>query len=223
MAWRHAWRGPAVACSRFWIESAGAAPSTGPARYVRIRGDWAWVIDTFVPPGTPLHPRKTTPAWLAGFVSERLAALALDATDEPLLARRVMTEASDAFLAKAPPDSEDFMTWPAGAMALLRARVSSTSGPSATPRPSFRQADGIVRTIGEARAAGGGACQGGRSTRGDRHPHPKTLLPLPVVRQWLKDRREQLAEEARPCSALRPGQPASVTIAPTSSPEQSFC
>ncbi len=49
-------------------------------------GDWAWVIDTFIPPGTPaaLHPQSDA-AWLAGFAGERLAALAPDATDGLLL------------------------------------------------------------------------------------------------------------------------------------------
>ena len=65
-----------------------------------------------------------------------------------------------------------------------------------------RQADGIVRTIGEApelRVAESAKAAEFLEATG---ATPKTLLTTPVVRQWLKDRREQRrAGEARPCSA----------------------
>jgi hypothetical protein len=170
-------------------------------------GDWAWVIDTFIPPGTPaaLHPQSDA-AWLAGFVGERLAALAPDATDGPLLARRVMTEASDAFLAKAPPDRRDFMTWPAGAMTLLRGREGVLDIWTFGDTTAFvRQADGIVRTIGEApelRVAESAKAAEFLEATG---ATPKTLLTTPVVRQWLKDRREQRrAGGGPPLLGLRP-------------------
>jgi len=51
-------------------------------------GDWAWVIDTSIFPGTPsfMHPQSDA-AWLAGFADNRFAALAAEAADADDLAR----------------------------------------------------------------------------------------------------------------------------------------
>lgn len=156
-------------------------------------GDWAWVIDTFIPPGTPaaMHIQSDA-AWLAGFATERLAALAPRARNGAALLRQVMEDARDTFLAKAPPERQDFMTWPAGAMTLLRGEGRHLDIWTFGDTSAFiRHPDGSVRTIGEApelRAAESAKAAEFLKATGST---PKTLLTTPAVRQWLRDRREQ--------------------------------
>jgi Stage II sporulation protein E (SpoIIE) len=170
-------------------------------------GDWAWVIDTFIPPGTPaaLHPQSDA-AWLAGFAGERLAALASQATDGVMLVRRVMTDARDAFLAKTPSERQDFMTWPAGAMTLLRGGDGRLDIWTFGDTTAFiRPPDGTLRTIGEApelRVAESAKAAEFLKVTG---ATPKGLLTTPLVRQWLSDRREQQRTgEGMPLLGLRP-------------------
>jgi len=84
-------------------------------------GDFAWVIDTSIFPGTsPVMNDQSDAAWLAGFANERLSELAPNAHDGTALIRHVMEEARRVFFQKAPPERGDFMTWPVGAMSLVR-------------------------------------------------------------------------------------------------------
>ena len=62
-----------------------------------VSGDWAWVIDTSIFPGTtPVMHEKSDATWLAKFANERLSNLAPHAQDGATLLRHVMEEARTA-------------------------------------------------------------------------------------------------------------------------------
>jgi hypothetical protein len=160
-------------------------------------GDWAWVIDTSIFPGTEpvMHPQSDA-TWLAGFATDRLTALAPKAADGPRLLRQVMEEVRDAFLAVAPPERHDPVTWPLGAMTLVRRRGDSldvwTFGDTTV---YLRQPDGPVLTLGEApelrrleRAKAAELLKASGTT-------PRTVTKSEPFRTWLAERRE--SEKAR--------------------------
>jgi hypothetical protein len=170
-------------------------------------GPWAWVIDTFIPPGTPaaLHPSSDA-AWLAGFATDRLTALAPGFEDGAALARRVMTETRDAFLAAAPPERHDFMTWPAGAMTLVRGRAGRLDVWTFGDTSAFlRRPDGAVEVVGEApemRVAERAKAKEFLEATGTT---PGRVLDTAPFRDWLRGRREeQRAGGGLPLLSLRP-------------------
>lgn len=170
-------------------------------------GAWAWVIDTFIPPGTPsaLHPSSDA-AWLAGFASERLKALAEEASDGVPLMRQVMAETRDAFLSAAPPERHDFMTWPAGAMTLVRGGEGRLDVWTFGDTSAFiRRPSGAVEVVGEApemRVAERAKAQEFLEATG---ATPGRVLNEPVFRQWLRERREeQRRGGGLPLLGLRP-------------------
>jgi hypothetical protein len=155
--------------------------------------DWAWVIDTSIFPGTPAIMHETSDAaWLAGFVSRRLSDLAPHAEDGVSLVRHAMEEARTAFLAIAPEERRDSLTWPIGAMTLVRHRGGSldvwTFGDTTA---LVRQPDGSVTTAGEApglrtfeAAAAARLLQASGAT-------PKTIVGTPEFRSWLAELRRR--------------------------------
>ena len=170
-------------------------------------GDWAWVIDTSIFPGTlPIMNQVSDAAWLAGFATRRLSDLAANAEDGVALVRHVMEEARTAFLAVAPEERQDPLTWPLGAMTLVRRRGGSLDVWTFADTTAFvRQPDGAVLTVGEApalrafeMAAAAKLLQESRST-------PKTVNQTPEFQAWLAERRtRQRQSGGRPLLGLDP-------------------
>lgn len=156
-------------------------------------GDWAWIIDTSIFPGTkPAMHEASDATWLATFADERLSDLAPHATDGATLVRHVMEEARRTFLASAPPERQDFVTWPLGAMTLVRRRDRLldlwTFGDTTA---YIRQPDGAVLTMGEApglRALESAKAAELLQASGSK---PTAILDEPVFLDWLGQRRER--------------------------------
>ena len=156
-------------------------------------GAWAWVIDTSIFPGTPaiMHERSDA-AWLASFASRRLSDLAPEAQDGSALIRHVMEEARTAFMAAAPEERQDFLTWPVGAMTLVRHRGGSLDVWTFADTTAFvRRPDGSVLTVGEAPgmrqfevAAAERLLQASGAT-------PETINRTPEFQAWLAERRQR--------------------------------
>jgi hypothetical protein len=156
-------------------------------------GSWAWVIDTSIFPGTPaiLHPQSDA-AWFAGFANERFKALAPLAEDAIALAGQVMQDARDAFLAVAPEERRDFVTWPVGAITLVWAQEGRLDVWWLADTTAFvRQPDGTVLTVGDGpdlrRFEVGKAAELLKLSGCT----PKDITGAPVFRAWLQERRER--------------------------------
>jgi hypothetical protein len=156
-------------------------------------GSWAWVIDTSIFPGTPaIMHEGSDAAWFAGFVSLRLSALAPQAQDGAVLTRQVMEEARAAFMAKAPEERHDFLTWPVGAMTLVRWSDGHLHVWTFADTTAFiRRPDGSVLTLGEAPgmrqfevAAAERLLRASEST-------PATINRTPEFQSWLAERRQR--------------------------------
>jgi hypothetical protein len=118
-----------------------------------VSGDWAWVIDTSIFPGTkPVMHEKSDATWLARFADERLSNLAPQAQDGAALLRHVMEEARTAYRAVAPAERhDDFVTWPLGAMTLVRRRGDLLDAWTFGDTTAYvRRPDGTVVTLGDA-------------------------------------------------------------------------
>jgi hypothetical protein len=163
-------------------------------------GAWAWVIDTSIFPGTPaiMHERSDA-AWLAGFASRRLSDLAPEAQDGAALIRHVMDEAHTAFMAAAPEERQDFLTWPVGAMTLVRHRGGSLDVWTFADTTAFvRRPNGSVHTVGEApgmrqfeAAAAERLLQASGAT-------PETINRTPEFQAWLAERRQRQRQSRGP-------------------------
>jgi hypothetical protein len=154
-------------------------------------GDWAWVIDTSIFPGTPaIMHEQSDAAWFAGFVSRRLSDLAPQAEGGAALIRHAMEEARTAFMAAAPAERHDFLTWPVGAMTLVRHRDGHLDVWTFADTTAFvGRPDGSVLAVGEAPgmrqfevAAAERLLQASGAT-------PKTINGMPEFQAWLAERR----------------------------------
>ncbi|KLK89770.1 hypothetical protein AA309_29480 [Microvirga vignae] len=167
--------------------------------------DWAWVIDTSIFPGTApvMHP-KSDAAWLAAFADERLSNLAPAAEDGAVLIRHVMEEARTAYRAVAPQERhEDFVSWPLGAMTLVRRMGKTLDAWTFGDTTAFmRQPDGTVLTLGEApglRDAESARAAELMQASGSR---PDDILGEPVFLAWLGERRERQKKSGIPAALL---------------------
>jgi hypothetical protein len=156
-------------------------------------GDWAWVIDTSIFPGTePIMGEASDAAWLAGFAGRRLSDLAPQATDGPALLRHVMEEARTIFLARAPEERRDFLTWPVGAMTLAhRAGDSLDVWTFADTTAFVRQPGGAVLTVGEAPGLRAFEVAKAAELLKASGATPKTITKTATFRAWLAERRER--------------------------------
>jgi hypothetical protein len=155
-------------------------------------GDWAWVIDTSIFPGTPsfMHPQSDA-AWLAGFAHERFTALAPAARDGPELVRQAMQDCRQAFLSKAPEGRRDPLTWPVAALTLVRGRDGRLDVWTFADTTAFvRHPDGSVVTLGEAADLRRAESDKAAELLRQAGCSPKDLFHAPVVRTWLAGRRE---------------------------------
>jgi hypothetical protein len=167
--------------------------------------DWAWVIDTSIFPGTtPVMHAKSDAAWLAAFADERLSNLAPGAQDGAALIRHVMEEARTAYQAVAPRERhEDFVSWPLGAMTLVRRRENTLDVWTFGDTTAFvRQPGGTVLTLGEApglrdlEAAKAAELMQAAGSR------PDDILGEPVFLAWLGERRERQRRSGVPAALL---------------------
>jgi hypothetical protein len=156
-------------------------------------GDWAWVIDTSIFPGTApiLHPTSDA-AWLAGFANERFTALAHEAQDGAALVKQVMQDARTAFFAVAPEERHDFVTWPVGALTLVRRHEGRLDVWTFADTTAYvREPSGPVKIIGEGpelrRLEAAKAAELLKATACT----PATINEAPAFRAWLAERRER--------------------------------
>ena len=171
-------------------------------------GDWAWVVDTSIFPGTPsfMHPQSDA-AWLAGFADTRFRALAADAADGPALVRQVMEEARETFLAAAPEDRGDPVTWPLGALTLVRGRDGNLDVWTFGDTTAYlRHSDGSVVTVGEAPALRVAESATAADLLREAGCTLKELLQAPAFRAWLTERHAGQKEgRGIPLLGLDPG------------------
>lgn len=167
--------------------------------------DWAWVIDTSIFPGTApvMHP-KSDAAWLATFADERLSSLAPAAEDGAVLLRHVMEEARTAYQAVAPHERhEDFVSWPLGAMTLVRRKGDILDAWTLGDTTAFvRQPDGTVLTLGDAPGLRDAESAKAAELMQASNSRPNDILSEPIFLAWLGERRERQKKSGIPAALL---------------------
>jgi len=167
--------------------------------------DWAWVIDTSIFPGTApvMHP-KSDAAWLAAFADGRLSSLAPEAEDGATLIRRVIEEARDAYRAVAPRERhEDFVSWPLGAMTLVRRKGSILDAWTFGDTTAYvQQVDGTVLTLGDAPGLRDAEAAKAAELMQASGSRPDDILGEPVFLAWLGERRERQKKSGVPAALL---------------------
>jgi hypothetical protein len=168
-------------------------------------GDWAWIIDTSIFPGTEpvMHP-KSDAVWLAVFADERLSNLAPQAEDGVALVRHVMEEARRVYRARAPQERhEDFVCWPLGAMTLVRRRDGHLDAWTFGDTTAFvRHPDGTVLTLGEAPGLRDFEASKAAELMRAAGSRPTAILDEPVFLAWLGERRERQRRSGTPAAIL---------------------
>jgi hypothetical protein len=170
-----------------------------------VSGDWAWVIDTSIFPGTkPVMHAKSDATWLARFADERLSNLAPQAQDGVTLLRHVMEEARTAYRAVAPAERhDDFVTWPLGAMTLVRRRGSVLDAWTFGDTTAYvRQPDGTVATLGDAPGLRDAEAAKAAELMRQAGSRPTAILDEPVFLAWLGERRERQRKSGIPAALL---------------------
>jgi hypothetical protein len=167
--------------------------------------DWAWVIDTSIFPGTVpvVHP-KSDATWLAAFANERLSNLAPQADDGVVLIRHVMEEAREAYRAVAPQERhEDFVSWPLGAMTLVRRRGNILESWTFGDTTAYvSQPDGTILTLGDAPGLRDAESAKAAELMHASGSRPSHILDEPVFLSWLGDRRERQRKSGTPAALL---------------------
>ena len=170
-----------------------------------VSGDWAWVIDTSIFPGTaPVIHEASDAAWLAKFTDERLSDLAPHAEDGPTLIRHVMEEARTAYRAVAPVERhEEFVTWPLGAMTLVRRKGSVLDAWTFGDTTAYvRQPDGAVQVLGDAPGLREAEAAMAADLMRQAGSRPTAILDEPVFLAWLGERRERQRKSGIPAALL---------------------
>ncbi len=170
-----------------------------------VSGDWAWVIDTSIFPGTaPVMHETSDATWLATFADERLSSLAPQAQDGAALLHHVMEEARTAYRAVAPVERhEDFLTWPLGAMTLVRRRGSVLDAWTFGDTTAyFRQPDGSVQVLGDAPGLRDFESAKAAELMGQAGSRPTAILDEPVFLAWLGERRDRQRKSGIPAALL---------------------
>jgi hypothetical protein len=170
-----------------------------------VSGDWAWVIDTSIFPGTtPVMHKKSDATWLAEFANERLSTLAPRPQDGATLLRHVMGDARTAYRAVAPVERhEDFVTWPLGAMTLVRRRGSVLDAWTFGDTTAYiRQPDGSVQVLGDAPGLRDFESAKAAELMRQAGSRPTAILDEPVFLAWLGERRERQRKSGIPAALL---------------------
>jgi hypothetical protein len=168
-------------------------------------GDWAWVIDTSIFPGTaPVLHQKSDATWLAMFADERLSNLAPHAQDGAGLLRHVMEEARTAYRAVAPLERyDDFVSWPLGAMTLVRRRDNVLDAWTFGDTTAYvRQPDGTVQVLGDAPGLRDFEAAKAAELMEQAGSRPTAILDEPVFLAWLGERRERQRKSGIPAAIL---------------------
>lgn len=170
-----------------------------------VSQDWAWVIDTSIFPGTTpvIHP-KSDATWLATFANERLSNLAPQAHDGAALLRHVMEEARAAYRAVAPQERhEDFVSWPLGAMTLIRRNGSRLDAWTFGDTTAYvRHPDGSVVTLGDAPGLRDAESAKAAELMQASNSRPDDILSEPLFLAWLGERRERQKKSGVPAALL---------------------
>jgi hypothetical protein len=170
-----------------------------------VSGDWAWVIDTSIFPGTaPVMHETSDATWLATFANERLSNLAPQAQDGAALLHHVMEEARTAYRAVAPVERhEDFLTWPLGAMTLVRCRGNVLDAWTFGDTTAyFRQPDRSVQVLGDAPGLRDFESAKAAELMGQAGSRPTAILDEPVFLAWLGERRARQRKSGIPAALL---------------------
>jgi hypothetical protein len=170
-----------------------------------VSGDWAWVIDTSIFPGTkPVMHAKSDATWLARFADERLSNLAPQAQDGAALLRHVMEEARTAYRAVAPAERhDDFVTWPLGAMTLVRRRGDLLDAWTFGDTTAYvRRPDGTVVTLGDGPGLRDAESAMAAELMRQAGSRPTAILDEPVFLSWLAERRERQRKSGIPAALL---------------------
>ena len=170
-----------------------------------VSGDWAWVIDTSIFPGTaPVMHDTSDATWLATFANERLSNLAPQAQDGVTLLRHVMEEARTVYRAVAPVERhEDFVTWPLGAMTLVRRRAHVLDAWTFGDTTAYvRQPNGTVRILGDAPGLREAEAAMAARLMREAGSRPTAILDEPVFLAWLGERRERQRKSGIPAALL---------------------
>lgn len=170
-----------------------------------VSGDWAWVIDTSIFPGMkPVMHERSDATWLARFADERLSNLAPHAEDGVTLLRHVMEEARTAYRAIAPAERhEDFVTWPLGAMTLVRRRGNVLDAWTFGDTTAYvRQPDGSVQVLGDAPDLRDAEAAKAAELMRQAGSRPTEILKEPVFLSWLGERRERQRKSGIPAALL---------------------
>lgn len=170
-----------------------------------VSGDWAWVIDTSIFPGMkPVMHERSDATWLARFADERLSNLAPHAEDGVTLLRHVMEEARTAYRAIAPAERhEDFVTWPLGAMTLVRRRGNVFDAWTFGDTTAYvRQPDGSVQVLGDAPDLRDAEAAKAAELMRQAGSRPTEILKEPVFLSWLGERRERQRKSGIPAALL---------------------
>jgi hypothetical protein len=131
-------------------------------------------------------------AWFAGFVSRRLSDLAPQAKDGTALIRHVMEEARAAFMAVAPVERHDFLTWPVGAMTLVRWSDGHLDVWTFADTTAFiRRPDGSILTVGEAPGMRQFEVAAAERLLKASGATPETINRTPEFQAWLAERRQR--------------------------------
>ena len=170
-----------------------------------VSGDWAWVIDTSIFPGTvPVMHETSDAVWLASFADERLSNLAPNAEDGVTLLRHVMEEARVAYRAVAPVERhEDFVTWPLGAMTLVRRKDNVLDAWTFGDTTAYvRQPGGTVQVLGDAPGLRETEAAMAADLMRQAGSRPTAILAEPVFLAWLGGRRERQRKSGIPPALL---------------------
>ncbi|MET0743846.1 MAG: hypothetical protein ABWY78_10790 [Microvirga sp.] len=167
-------------------------------------GDWAWIIDTSIFPGTePVMRPDSDATWLARFADERLSGLAGQATDGVALVRHVIEEARTAFMAVAPAERHDFATWPLGAMTLVRRRDAVLDVWTFGDTTAFvRPPGGAVLTLGEGPHLRERESAKAAELLRETGSRPTAIQGEPAFLKWLGGRREMQKRNTAEAAAL---------------------
>jgi hypothetical protein len=168
-------------------------------------GDWVWVIDTSIFPGTaPVMHKESDATWLAKFADERLSNLAPHAEDGVALLRHVMEEARTAYRAVAPAERhEDFVAWPLGAMTLVRRRGDRLDAWTFGDTTAYvRQPDGAVQVLGDAPGLREAEAAMAAELMRQAGSRPTAILDEPAFLAWLGERRERQRRSGVPAALL---------------------
>ena len=120
------------------------------------------------------------------------------------LLRHVMEEARTAYRAVAPKERhEDFVTWPLGAMTLVRRRGDTLDAWTFGDTTAYvRQPDGAVQVLGDAPGLREAEAAMAADLMRQAGSRPTAILDEPVFLAWLAERRERQRKSGVPAALL---------------------